>query len=186
VTSCSVFHHTCIPVKCFDQEGRGRRHARFRPMHALSLSSVAVLTDTVRRLGVLALNLPFPPPLHSPPFSHSCVCYSSLGNRYAACLATGPPFLLAEREGLMRGAGRDKEPNVCFSNLDHGTGSSVGILCGAVLSACRSTSRSEIQGEQMLVVMSRGNIMKSWLIHKSRTPNKITPQCFQIKTIFML
>lgn len=69
----------------------------------------------------------------------------------------------------MRGAGRDKEPNVCLSNVDHGTGSSVGILCGAVLSPCRSTSRSEIQGEQMLVVMSRGNIMKYCLIHKSRT-----------------
>lgn len=139
------------------------------------------------------MNLPFPPPLHSPPFTHSCVCYSSLGNRYAACLATGSPphpphhpFLLAEREGLMRGAGRDKEPNVCLSNVDHGTGSSVGILCGAILSACRSTSRSEIQGEQMLVVMSRGNIMKSCLIHISRMSNKIIPQCFQIKTIFML
>lgn len=156
-------------------------------MHALPLHLLRCWR-TLRRLGVLALNLPFPPPLHSPPFTHSCVCYSSLGNRYAACLATGPPqppLLLAEREGLMRGAGRDKEPNVCLSNVDHGTGSSVGILCGAVLSACRSTSRSEIQGEQMLVV-SRGNIMKSCFIHKSRMPNKITPQCFQIKTIFML
>lgn len=135
------------------------------------------------------MNLPFPPPLHSPPFTHSCVCYSSLGNRYAACLATGsphPPSLLADREGLMRGAGRDKEPNVCLSNVDHGTGSSVGILCEAVLSTCRSTSRSEIQGEQMLVVMSGGNIMKSSLIHKSRTPNKNCTSLFQIKTIFVL